>query len=78
MALTGLSSGHSGGDIHLGLGNANKLLARSLADFCATLDICLLGLNGAMLHNGIPREAFAILALPRDDVDTLPTRCALI
>ncbi|ELY3830560.1 M20/M25/M40 family metallo-hydrolase, partial [Cronobacter sakazakii] len=28
LTLKGLKGGHSGGDIHLGLGNANKLLAR--------------------------------------------------
>ncbi|MEN3260964.1 beta-Ala-His dipeptidase [Sodalis endosymbiont of Spalangia cameroni] len=74
VALTGLRGGHSGGDIHLGLGNANKLLARFLADFCATLDIRLLDINGGTLRNAIPREAFAILALPREDVDTLRTQ----
>ncbi|HDS3816168.1 TPA: M20/M25/M40 family metallo-hydrolase, partial [Morganella morganii subsp. morganii] len=31
LTLKGLKGGHSGGDIHLGLGNANKLLARFLA-----------------------------------------------
>ncbi|MGU0055299.1 hypothetical protein ACVXG7_00530 [Enterobacter hormaechei] len=30
LTLKGLKGGHSGGDIHLGLGNANKLLARFL------------------------------------------------
>ena len=31
LTLKGLKGGHSGADIHLGLGNANKLLARFLA-----------------------------------------------
>jgi dipeptidase D len=31
LTLKGLKGGHSGGDIHVGLGNANKLLARFLA-----------------------------------------------
>ncbi len=31
VTLKGLKGGHSGGDIHLGLGNANKLLSRFLA-----------------------------------------------
>lgn len=70
VALTGLKGGHSGGDIHLGLGNANKLLARFLADFCTTLDIRLLDLHGGTLRNAIPREAFAILVLPRENVDS--------
>ncbi|MGP4123443.1 MAG: beta-Ala-His dipeptidase [Sodalis sp. (in: enterobacteria)] len=71
VALTGLKGGHSGADIHLGLGNANKLLARFLADFCATLNIRLLDLHGGTLRNAIPREAFTILALPRENVDNL-------
>lgn len=71
VALTGLKGGHSGADIHLGLGNANKLLARFLADFCATLDIRLLDLQGGTLRNAIPREAFAVLALPQENVDSL-------
>ncbi|MFC2378040.1 MAG: cytosol nonspecific dipeptidase, partial [Segatella oulorum] len=32
IVVTGLNGGHSGGDIHKGLGNANKLLARFLYD----------------------------------------------
>lgn len=71
VALTGLKGGHSGANIHLGLGNANKLLARFLADFCATLDIRLLDLHGGTLRNAIPREAFAVLALPQENVDSL-------
>ena len=31
VQVKGLKGGHSGGDIHLGLGNANKLLVRFLA-----------------------------------------------
>ena len=64
LMLKGLKGGHSGADIHLGLGNANKLLARFLFEHAAKLDLRLLGLNGGTLRNAIPREAFATLALP--------------
>ena len=55
MALKGLKGGHSGGDIHLGLGNANKLLARFLAGHAEELDLRLVDFNGGTLRNAIPR-----------------------
>ncbi|RLM18496.1 cytosol nonspecific dipeptidase [Brenneria alni] len=71
LTLKGLKGGHSGCDIHLGLGNANKLLARFLFEQADKLDIRLLDLNGGTLRNAIPREAFATLALPAANVEQL-------
>ena len=71
LTLKGLKGGHSGVDIHLGLGNANKLLARFLFQFGRDLDLRVLDLNGGTLRNAIPREAFATLALPRENVERL-------
>ncbi|MCL2891547.1 beta-Ala-His dipeptidase [Brenneria tiliae] len=68
LTLKGLKGGHSGCDIHLGLGNANKLLARFLFEQADRLDIRILALNGGTLRNAIPREAFATLALPAANV----------
>ncbi|MDX5629822.1 MULTISPECIES: beta-Ala-His dipeptidase [unclassified Brenneria] len=68
LTLKGLKGGHSGCDIHLGLGNANKLLARFLFEQADKLDIRILALNGGTLRNAIPREAFATLALPTANV----------
>ncbi|QZN94850.1 beta-Ala-His dipeptidase [Symbiopectobacterium purcellii] len=73
LTLKGLKGGHSGCDIHLGLGNANKLLARFLFQHAAKTDIRVLDLNGGTLRNAIPREAFATLAVPADNVATLKT-----
>ncbi|MEA7581035.1 hypothetical protein ONJ87_25535, partial [Salmonella enterica subsp. enterica serovar Anatum] len=42
---------HSGGEIHLGLGNANKLLARFLAGHAEELDLRLIDFNGGTLRN---------------------------
>ena len=71
LTLKGLKGGHSGGDIHLGLGNANKLLARFLVAHAAELDLRLVDFTGGTLRNAIPREAFATLAIPADKVSGL-------
>lgn len=71
LTLKGLKGGHSGGDIHLGLGNANKLLARFLAGHAAELDLLLVDFNGGTLRNAIPREAFATVAVPASKADEL-------
>ncbi|MGV7094379.1 cytosol nonspecific dipeptidase [Siccibacter turicensis] len=71
LTLKGLKGGHSGGDIHLGLGNANKLLARFLAGHAAALDLRLVDFNGGTLRNAIPREAFATVAVPADKAQSL-------
>lgn len=71
LTLKGLKGGHSGGDIHLGLGNANKLLARFLAGHAAELDLRLLDFNGGTLRNAIPREAFATVAVAADKAEQL-------
>ncbi|EOC1302066.1 cytosol nonspecific dipeptidase [Cronobacter dublinensis] len=64
LTLKGLKGGHSGGDVHLGLGNANKLLARFLFAHAQDLDLRLVDFNGGTLRNAIPREAFATVAVP--------------
>ncbi|CAM7229411.1 aminoacyl-histidine dipeptidase [Enterobacter hormaechei subsp. xiangfangensis] len=71
LTLKGLKGGHSGGDIHLGLGNANKLLARFLAGHAAELALRLVDFNGGTLRNAIPREAFATVAVPASKADEL-------
>lgn len=73
LTLKGLKGGHSGADIHLGLGNANKLLARFLAGHAAELDLRLVDFNGGTLRNAIPREAFATVAVPADKASALQT-----
>jgi len=60
----GLRGGHSGIDIHLGRGNAIKLLAEALRDLAAHTDLRLIEMKGGTARNAIPREAFATCALP--------------
>ncbi|MDO8350532.1 MAG: beta-Ala-His dipeptidase [Gallionella sp.] len=64
LEVSGLSGGHSGIDIHLGRGNAIKLLAEALRDLSAHTDLRLMALNGGTARNAIPREAYAVCALP--------------
>ena len=66
MEVSGLRGGHSGIDIHLGRGNAIKLLAEALRDLAAHTDLRLIALNGGTARNAIPREAFALCALRAD------------
>ena len=69
--VSGLRGGHSGIDIHLGRGNAIKLLAEALRDLSAHIDLRLIALNGGTARNAIPREAFAVCALSAADAANL-------
>ncbi|WP_298287014.1 aminoacyl-histidine dipeptidase [uncultured Lutibacter sp.] len=61
ISVTGLNGGHSGMDIHKGLGNANKIMNRLLYE---TLDFSRISeINGGSLRNAIPRESFAIVSV---------------
>jgi dipeptidase D len=62
--VAGLRGGHSGIDIHLGRGNAIKLLAEALRDLSAHTDVRLIEMKGGSARNAIPREAYALCALP--------------
>lgn len=71
VSLRGLKGGHSGGEIHLGRANANKLMFRFLKDAVRSLDARLAWVDGGSLRNAIPREAFAILTVLPENVDAL-------
>ncbi len=64
IGVSGLKGGHSGLDIALGRGNANKLLFRFLKYAARELDAELAGIDGGSLRNAIPREAHAIVIIP--------------
>ena len=64
LALKGLHGGHSGLDINMGRGNANKLLFRFLNFAEANFSVRLSSFNGGNLRNAIPREAFAEILVP--------------
>lgn len=62
IKVKGLQGGHSGMEIHKGLGNANKLLNRLL--YIASEKALLLEIDGGGLRNAIPREAMAKVVVP--------------
>lgn len=64
VSINGLSGGHSGGDIHLNRGNANKILAGFIAQESSLYDLRLSDIKGGNLRNAIPREAYATLLIP--------------
>lgn len=73
IQVKGLKGGHSGGDIHLGLGNANKILTRFLSLASQKYDLYLCDIDGGNLRNAIAREAHAIIAIPENDKHSLRT-----
>ena len=62
ISVKGLTGGHSGGDIHLGRGNANKLMNRILLKLDRDFDVNIASINGGSLRNAIPRESVALIA----------------
>lgn len=70
LSITGLCGGHSGCEIHLGRGNANKIMNRILwtcQQQGAAFEIA--SINGGSLRNAIPRESFAVVNIAPDSVD---------
>ena len=66
LAVKGFKGGHSGMDIILCRGNANKLAAHLLLELMLKADVKLLDFEGGTLRNAIPREAFATVYVPAD------------
>ncbi|SFD88482.1 aminoacyl-histidine dipeptidase [Thermophagus xiamenensis] len=71
ISLTGLKGGHSGMDINLGRGNANKLMFRLLKYLVANEEVRLSSIEGGSLRNAIPREAFAIVGVPKEKLESV-------
>lgn len=59
ITVKGLNGGHSGMDIHKGLGNANKIINRLLFDGFENFGLQVAEINGGSLRNAIPRESVA-------------------
>jgi len=71
VKIGGLLGGHSGLNIHEGRGNAIKLLNRFLWKVLPQVGGRLASFEGGSKHNAIPREAEAVIFLPRDRVSEL-------
>ena len=71
LTLSGLRGGHSGMDIHLGRGNACKLMVRFLKHAVVNFEARLSSLSGGGVRNAIPREATALVTVPSEVLDEL-------
>lgn len=71
ISLKGLRGGHSGLDINLGRGNANKLLARIILETAKIEKIKLHSFTGGNLRNAIPREAFTEISISKKYKDDI-------
>ena len=59
ISVNGLRGGHSGIEIHKGLGNANKIMNRVLYNASKNFTIRISEIEGGSLRNAIPRESIA-------------------
>ena len=66
VQLSGARGGHSGEDIPAGRVNAIKALGRVLAVAYHAAAFRLVSLDGGVSRNAIPRDARAVVAVPRD------------
>lgn len=65
VGVKNLTGGHSGDDINKNRANANKLLVRFLCQLMERTDLKLVDIQSGGLHNAIPREGWAICAVPK-------------
>lgn len=73
ITVKGLKGGHSGGDIHLQLGNANIILTRLLWEAGKQCGLRLVDFDGGGLRNAIPREAVATVNIPTAELANFET-----
>ena len=64
ITVKGLNGGHSGMDIHKGLGNANKIMNRLLYNAYEDFGLRVAEINGGSLRNAIPRESVSTVLVP--------------
>ncbi|MDE6335711.1 MAG: M20/M25/M40 family metallo-hydrolase, partial [Muribaculaceae bacterium] len=75
--LNHFKGGHSGMEINLGRGNANQQLCRFLWEEWDKIGLSLASIDGGGLANAIPREAWAVVAVPADKCDEFEKDAAL-
>ena len=63
ISVKGLEGGHSGVEIHKGLGNANKIMNRLLVDAYENFGLQIASIKGGSLRNAIPRESDSVVAI---------------
>ena len=78
VSVKGLQGGHSGMQIHEGLGNANKIMNRVLFDGFENFGLRISEIDGGSLRNAIPRESNAIVAIDAIHEDAFLLEMAMI
>lgn len=73
ISVKGLRGGHSGLDINLGRGNANKIMNVLLMKAAEKYGVRLANIDGGSLRNAIPRESFATVVVEEDKKDVFET-----
>jgi dipeptidase D len=69
IGVKGLTGGHSGVEIQLGRGNANKLMNRFLSTVAQEIELRISFIDGGGLRNAIPRESSAGISILTADMD---------
>lgn len=69
ISLKGLTGGHSGMEIQLGRGNANKLMNRFLTELGQEVEVFIHSIDGGGLRNAIPREASATISVAKSNTE---------
>ena len=76
VKVGGLKGGHSGLDINDNRANAIKLLAAALLDALPAAGAKVVSIEGGNKHNAIPREAVAVVTVPRGREEALTAAVA--
>lgn len=71
IKVKGLQGGHSGMDIHKGLGNSNKILNRLLYKGTKEFKMAISEIDGGSLRNAIPRESKALVVVDSSEKSDL-------
>ena len=69
LLLNGLTGGHSGAEIHKGLGNSNKIIFEIINEINNHFKISICSIDGGGLRNAIPRESTAIISFSKDNFE---------
>ena len=78
LTVKGLQGGHSGMDIHKGLGNANKLMNRLLYNGFDNFGLRVSSIDGGSLRNAIPRESTTTLVVDKVHKDAFELETKLL
>ncbi len=73
LFVNGLKGGHSGDEIHKGLGNSIKILNRILWEGSKNFDLKVHSFIGGNLRNAIPREALSTFIIPNEKIQSFQT-----